>query len=402
LAEIRAAGDPLSLAELARPPIPPEKNAATFLRRAEAGAAAIEKELLQTPDFFKQLEAKGPMSADVQSTLTAVFLAHSDVISLLQQAAACPDYDAELDYTVEPGVLNANMLPVVQESRCYARALQYWAQLFIAQGNRDDAVRTVLTMFQLARHFDCNPTIVSYLVAIAVRGMAVDLANQALQTGPVSQEVRDALDGELAAQQRMDGYVWMFKTERAYGIDWFAYSIPPPKLKGYFPSRNFWLLVRGFWNRQESVYLETMKAEIALARDPSPYQKSTHALQAIERQVRQQSFIVQPLIPALQAMHEAVVRNQAMIRCLRVLNALQVRVPAGSDEAPKLSDLGLPAEFTTDPYTGDPLHIKKLPRGWLVYAVGRDFKDHGGELEPFPIKDVGVGPPPAEDKPAEK
>ena len=36
LAEIRAAGDPLTLADLARPPIPPEKNAATYLRRAEA------------------------------------------------------------------------------------------------------------------------------------------------------------------------------------------------------------------------------------------------------------------------------------------------------------------------------------------------------------------------------
>ena len=38
LAAIRAAGDPLTLADLARPPIPPEKNAATYLRRGRGPA----------------------------------------------------------------------------------------------------------------------------------------------------------------------------------------------------------------------------------------------------------------------------------------------------------------------------------------------------------------------------
>ena len=42
LAEIREAGDPLTLADLARKPIPPEKNAATYLRQAEADVKAIE------------------------------------------------------------------------------------------------------------------------------------------------------------------------------------------------------------------------------------------------------------------------------------------------------------------------------------------------------------------------
>ena len=52
-------------------------------------------------------------------------------------------------------------------------------------------------------------------------------------------------------------------------------------------------------------------------------------------------------------------RTRAEIRCLRVLNALQTHVPAGSNEMPKLSELGLPAETTTDPFNGEPLHVKK-------------------------------------------
>ena len=95
-----------------------------------------------------------------------------------------------------------------------------------------------------------------------------------------------------------------------------------------------------------------------------------------------------------------------MIRCLRVLNALQTHVPAGSNAVPKLADLGLPAETTTDPYTypRKPLHVKKLPQGWLVYSVGPNEQDDGGKLEDPMSGDVGVGPPslPKADEPAKK
>ena len=50
------------------------------------------------------------------------------------------------------------------------------------------------------------PTLVGCLVAITIRGIAVDSANLVLQAGPVSKEVRDALDTELALQERMEGY----------------------------------------------------------------------------------------------------------------------------------------------------------------------------------------------------
>ena len=76
-------------------------------------------------------------------------------------------------------------------------------------------MRTALVIFRLARHFDRNPMIVGYLIAIAVRGYGNRSANEALQTGPVSKEVRDALDAELAIQERMEGFVWAMKSERA-------------------------------------------------------------------------------------------------------------------------------------------------------------------------------------------
>ena len=103
--------------------------------------------------------------------------------------------------------------------------------------------------------------------------------------------------------------------------------------------------------------------------------------------------------PGFEMTYHATTRSQAMIRSLRVLNAIQARAPAGATEAPKLSGLGLPAEATVDPFNGEPLHVKRLPQGWLVYSVGWDLQDHGGTLDG--AADFGVGPPPAA-RPAEK
>ena len=78
---------------------------------------------------------------------------------------------------------------------------------------------------------------------------------------------------------------------------------------------------------------------------------------------------------------------------------MQSRLPADRRTAPQISELGLPAEATADPFNGEPLHVKRLPEGWLVYSVGPKLRDGGGKLlsqgVSFDECNVGVGPPPA-------
>ncbi|MGO8690743.1 MAG: hypothetical protein ACLQLG_14060 [Thermoguttaceae bacterium] len=404
LAAIRAAGDPIRLADLARPPLPPDKNAATFLRRAKAGVDAISKETWGVPRFWEYLYTDDPMPAEIQKALKAALAAYPDVIPLLEQAAACPDYDAQWDYTVPPLELNMKMLPEIQVSRENGRLLQLRVRLLIAQGNYDDAARTAVVLFRLARHYRRNPFLINYLVALTMQGMAVDSANTVLQAGPVSSGVRGALDRELAIQERMEGFVWTLKSEQAYMVEMFRTAIP---------HRNFWLVSRGYWNREESACLEVSRDFIALADDPRPYCDVEPAIEhqkppgtkPIEQQVispeSPMSGLAALTFPAHRAVYAAGVRTRARIRTLRVLNDLQTHVPPGSGEAPKLTALGLPAETITDPFNGAPLHVKKTPRGWLVYSVGPNLQDDGGKVDDPVHGDVGVGPPPAA-KPAGK
>jgi hypothetical protein len=395
LAEIKAAGDPLSLADLTHRPIPPEKNAATYLRQAEPEVTAIDNEIGQwndkekIPEFWNYLGGeRRPMPEKMHKDMKAIYAAHPKLIVLLQKAVECPDYDAHLDYSVPPEQLVTQLLAVVQNARGTARVFAYRTRLLVIDGDRDEAVRMALATFRLARHLDRSPLLVSYLVALAIRGMAVEEANLALQAGPVSKEVRQALDGELAIQERMAGYAWTIKSDRAYGLDEFR----------SFSLRNFWLYNRGRWNRQESEYLEVMKAFLALPNNPQPY----HAIRsqigrAYANILAGSGTFAQQIFPALQATNDAVMRVQATMQCLRVLNALQNRVAAGSDKIPAITELGLPATTITDPFNGEHLHIKKLPQGWVVYSVGSNERDDGGNLDMHDMAncDFGVGPPEA-------
>ena len=408
LAEIRKAGDPLSMAELARPPIPPEKNAATYLRRAEADLTAI---VIEAGDIF---ECSGfPMSIEQQKTVKAALAAHPNAIPLLEQAAACPDNAAQLDYTVSPSwELLSQEMPLFGNFRSVTRVLWARGMLLVAEGDRDEAVRTALASIRLVRNFEHNASFCGYLTAIAAREMAMAYVNLALQTGPVSKEVRDALDAELARHECMDAHVWVIKGERAHDLDDFrSFEV--------FPWRHFWLISRGIWNQYESDYLDAVRTFLALAHAPSTLRQDEETMQklaafqpdlamqrdginaqSLQKVIDEHSYFAKSKILCLYGMHLAVTRTRAEVRCLRVLNALQTHVPAGSDEVPKLGELGLPAETTTDPYTGEPLHVKKTPQGWLVYSVGKNFQDDGGKLDD--LSDVGVGPPPLAAQPAEK
>jgi hypothetical protein len=262
--------------------------------------------------------------------------------------------------------------------------------LLLADGKSDDAIGATLVLLRLAHHFDRNPTLIGYLLAITFRNMALEAASVAMQTGPVSDGVRRQLDAELAVQEQMDGYAWAIKSERVFGID----TIDSDQ------DHNSWPISRARRNCEKSDYLDMMQDSLASAsgdrvsrdggsntRLPGPILWSGNGLAA------------QIEVLAIEATHNAVKRTQAMIRCLRVLNALQSHTTAGSKRLPKLSELGLPIATTTDPFTGKALHVKKTPHGWLVYSVGPNLQDDGGKLEDPKTGDVGVGPPPPAAKP---
>jgi hypothetical protein len=384
IAAIRAAGDPVTIADLAPPPIPAEKNAATYLDRARADMEAIVKEI---SDLKLASECPGyRLPPKELKTINDSIAAYPKVLPLLQQAAACPEYEGGFDYTLPSQKFQEQMLKIAGGVRTPSRVLFRRAEALIAEGNCDEAIRMSILLLRLSRHFDRNPTIVGYLVALASRSAAIEHINEALQTGPVSKETREALDMELAIHEPMSGYKNSLKSERAWALS----SIPSQD--GMFGTMHRqWFVGRGMANMWMSDYLRFFDSIVSTADDSTTF---PHPARAIVNN-GMGSIPSGLILPSINATENAVARVRAEIRCLRVLNALQTRATEADNNVPKLAELGLPVETTTDPFNGQPLHAKKTPQGWLVYSVGQNQVDDGGNLANSASGDVGFGPPPA-------
>ncbi len=373
LAAIRAAGEPVTLADLKRPLPPPEQNAATYLSRAQEAEKAFDKET----DPVLRSEPARPDEEQLK-TVRAGLAAYPGIIPLLQQAAACPDCNLDLPYDANPSEFIDSLLKSPQWFRNSASILSWQARLLQHDGKLDDAMRTCLTSFRLSRQLQREPPLlISYLVVIACRAVAVGDANAILRAGPISNAVRAELEKELALIEDLPGLGQVLKNERALSISHFG----PVISVGWFN--------RGIANAWECSYLDTCNEQIVLV--PRPY---TEAMAAAAKKTTPTRFDVFSFLglPAILKVRVAWHRMQAQTRCLRIMNAMQQK-DVWKDSEVNLSSLGLPAEATTDPYDGSGIKLKKVKGEWIIYCVGPNLKDDGGNFESnIDVNDVGLGP----------
>lgn len=377
LRELRESGNPVQISDYAREPIPPEQNAATLLRRADDDLDAIHKEL--SAIYPKTAQPPEVLTSSERDKLDNVFAAYPRLIPLLEQAAACPDYDPQLDCTLPTTRFMEAVMNSTAKHRQLARIVRARGTLLIAKGQREEAIANQVLLLRLTRHWRREPLLIGYLVTVACEQVAMAGLNHALQSGPVSPSARLTLDTELALHDTMEGYLLAMRSERAYSLS----SVRE------FPMTGYWLL-RGFTNDLQLRIIELFDGFIEQSQ--KPFAKVWgKKLPGVRRSgFNPYAVLVSLLEPALTSAREPAERVKAMSRCLRVLNAIQTHVEPGSDRVPQLADLSLPHEVTLDPYNSEPLHIKKLPEGWLVYSVGMNLVDDGGTIEK--VKDVGVGP----------
>jgi hypothetical protein len=378
LTMMRQAGDPVQLADLAREPIPPEKNADVFLRRAADDLDAIQKELLAL--YPKKGYTTGNLSPAKQEKIEKLFAAFPRLVPLLEQAADCPGADPQLDFTLPPTPFLQPYMDRSQKPRLANRVLRTRCALLLSKGRVDDALANQMMMLRLTRHWRRDPLFLAYLVTAVCELGAMEGVNQVLQAGPVSASARQALDVELALHDSMEGYDWALRSERAYSLSSFR----------EIPGARFWL-IRGLVNDAQLGAIDLYDRYLAKASRPYSEVVAAQAAAPKPRQgLNPYRALVTLLEPALKSLREPAERTRAMSRSLRVLSAVQTRVPITSDRAPTLSELGLPAATTSDPFNGEPLRIKKRPEGWMVYSVGANLVDDGGILDSR--TDIGAGP----------
>jgi hypothetical protein len=381
---IRAAGQPASLAELAPEPINAEQNAAVQMERIARPLESWEKRFLhefEETDLGKAWDdgrsARGLPTAEQVAAMEPIFAAYPKIVPAFEKAAAAPAYASLWSYNVSGNQFVANMMTSVQRRRTLANFIATKMRILAAQGKRDEAVALGVKMLRLTRHFDNDPVLVTFLVNCALRGITVEALNSILQSGPVGTAARLELEQELTLQNAGKPFVHALQTERAAGEAFVAQATPP--LLGFlgWPIKNWQADVLDYYDE-------------AIPAAGKPYFQSGADMHKINSQHSAGSTFVKLLGPSIESGFIAENRTVVYLHCLRVLSAINGFVQEHGRDPSGLDELGLAAPMTLDPFSGQPLRLKRIENGWVIYSVFQNGLDDGGDFKD--MKDFGLAP----------
>ncbi len=364
LVELRAQGQPVALAELAGPPLAEADNAAAGLAALGPQLKALEP---ATSAFLTDADQPGWPSAAQLAAAAAALAGHDALFIALDDVSRRSAYQPAADYSKPPAAVSQEALDRQQDVRQALRVLRTRVSTQLAAGQTAEARQTCLTMLRLARHAQQEPLLNGYLMARAIRFSALEaLAESLAGTAPTSAE-RQQIAEELARHDPVGAWRHALATERVFGIA----SFDEIKQQGAGFLTN-WL-----WDDDLSRYLTLIDQSMPDPRERLPVAPPASGargrLGALTNQVES----------SLQRAAEAVRRDIAALRAARILVALAGRSPQAGP--PTAAELGLPSELLADPFAQGRLVIKPAPAGgWLVYSVGPNGQDDGGN----PQRDV--------------
>jgi hypothetical protein len=393
IAAIRAAGDPAVIADLRPKPISSADNAAAQLLDAAPRLNAFVSahgRFFKTPvgiAYDKAHDAGQTISPEQIDAIRAIVEKYPDLDAAFVRAAACPRYASPLDFSLPHPQFSAGMMPAPIDIRGIARYIVWQMELATAGGRSDVAVEKGIELLRLAALYDAEPGLVSSQVAMAVRGVAAAEIYDALSTGPISSALHQELDQELARFDAEAALTHALKTERAIAISAIQDQLGGARVGGAraiivntvgLPMKKMYLNAIDYYEPVLAVAQQPWH-DVFQNGKPAAFQKPTGF-----------GVLADLLATSLEAQFQSVHRMGAVLRSLRVYNALLQFTETNGHEASGLAELNLPAEATTDPFTGQQLMTKQIDGGWIVYSVGNDGVDDGGEFETQ--KDFGVGP----------
>lgn len=396
IAAIRAAGHPATISDLAPQPVPAEKNAAAILESLRPRIDEFAKEHAAlynalTPSSAEHGTNPGEpvRTAEQLAAIRALVEKYPDLESGIAAAAACKEYASVADYSLGPQEFLEDVLDNrAQPFRSLARFRDWKMEVLIADGQPEQAAELGLQILRLTQLRDSEPFLVNSFVNVAVRSIACQRISDALASGSVPPKLRATIDTELARQDTNDGFLRALITERALAG---SYS----ESDGLGPAANeadsAWLRIVGWPVKRW--YLGALQSY-----DPM-FEVASKPWYEVSRDMKASGRVDQPtghgvladlLQPALRAGLAAHARNIVMIRGVRIVNALGKYHDEHGIEAKGLEDLSLPREATLDPFSGKPLLLKHTDEGWLIYSVGANRTDDGGDLTDQ--KDAGLAP----------
>jgi hypothetical protein len=372
--------------------LPDTENAA--LPIIEAG------EKLSLPrDAFDHMDwgRSGELGPEERDDLRRLITNNLSALELVHAAAQLKQSRYPVDYQRGPDAL----LPHLAKVKSLTQLLKIQCTLQSEEGRPDLAVPAILDAVALARSLDTEPLFISQLVRTACLTITCSslerLLTQHALNEPQLEQLSGALDGALESSQA--AFARGFVGETCLGI--YCFTMPAGQFVRYLDADNFggnanvsaiaqvalplyaW---SGLRDRDFRFYLEMMAGMLEAAKTPFPENlpKTRQTTDRLEKTLQSDKLLVcsRMLLPALQKANAKEAELQGRLRAAQTALAIERFRTAHQASLPEdLAQLvpSLLPELPRDPIDGAPLRFHKRNPGYVVYSVGIDGEDNGGE-----------------------
>jgi hypothetical protein len=288
----------------------------------------------------------------------------------------------------------ATLLPDLQKVRQMADWLKNDAYLLAHEERYNDAVESCRACLCAGRVVGDEPIVISHLVRNAVQLVAIDALERVLAQGVADEAVLKEMQTLLELEDKESTWLHSLRGERAGWHVMFEDirdgRMPLNTLNGMAgptSARNLFGWIR---ERFPSTilsdypeYLQHMTQAVEIARLPLDQQRPK--LQAWEETAKTtDNSVIRLAAPALAKVYNAECRSHGNLRTASVAVACE-RYRLANKAWPKtLDDLvkaKLIKEIPLDPIDGKPLRYRQDKEKIVIYSIGEDEKDDGGNIE---------------------
>jgi hypothetical protein len=419
LAELRAQGEKLTVRELFGAPTAEDKQRhAQFT--AVLGQLPSAPSWVSTADRMKFLEPGRarllwkPDPGVPDGTRTDTFLAAWDtaaqdiagvqmVLDQLRAELTDPPRTAGGDYSVDP---NTTLKPDYVRLRTASQWLSGAVTLAMHKEDTQGALTNLTAFLNLSQAYRDDPTLVAHMVRSAIAGMGVAAAWDALQSGNWTEQRLAALQSSVQRAEATADLARAFECERAwvFSLGNNARTNPSPgpaTAVGFGVPKTIVPVFNAAWRgalapRDLCVYLDRMQPYVDAARairdgmrwsDVKAMSSPTNEPQTTLAEW-QHTYLTPFSAAAVPRMDKAlltIARNETLRQMTLAAIAIRRHELRHGQPPPSLEALvpALLPKLPHDSFSGQPLRYRRTDDGGiLLYSVGADGKDDGGDTTP--------------------
>jgi len=433
IAELKAKGEPMDLAQVIPPPVPAEQNGASNFLKAASLLDTHWNVLGSNPPPAMRMVAPGKAmlgwaQSDIRSRdgtntwgeIEAALAEDNAALKLLSRITEHPILDFNLDYKDGPDKIKILHLASLKRS---AQRLSAAAMDDLHRGDTASAVKDVSVMLALVNGASHDRLVISELVRIAITQITLAVNWEILQSpnltdAPLAELQHDWMKLEFIraeesamALERVTGEISLTKWRNSnselqnYFDAWFKLA-QPGKEEGFFDRVRFKAQIfrwRYWWSYPDElrtlkgyqIFLETVRFAETNYSWQTAFQEQQNKVQKlrIDRNSAGSAWFSDSNKIDLHSLMSASVfsLNAVFYRVLRAETAKQMTETAIALKRYQLRHGSYPADLDLlvpefmpavplDPVDGQPLRYRRNADGtFLLYSVGENGKDDGGD-----------------------